>query len=192
MTTEPSFADRHRAAAARFTEVVEGVQDWDVPTPVKEWTARDVVGHLVEWFPGFLQGGSAEQLEPGPSAADDPVAAWAHQRDQVQALLEDESRAGATYRSDMLPEMPLGQVVDQFYTADVFMHTWDLARATGQDDTLDERVVTPMHQGMRGMEQMIRGSGQFGEEQPVKEGATEQERFIAFIGRDPYWQPPGR
>lgn len=49
-----------------------------------------------------------------------------------------------------------------------------------------------MHQGMRGMEQMIRGSGQFGEEQPVKEGATQQERLIAFIGRDPYWQPPGR
>ena len=29
------------------------------------------------------------------------------------------------------------QAVSQFFTADVFMHTWDLARATGQDDTLD-------------------------------------------------------
>lgn len=190
MTTQPSYADRHRAAAARFTEVVEGVRDWDVPTPVKEWTARDVVAHLVEWFPGFLQGGSGERLEPGPSVTEDPVGAWAHQRDQVQALLEDESRAGATYRSEMLGEMPLGQLVDQFYTADVFMHTWDLARATGQDDTLDERVVAPMYEGMRGMEQMIRGSGQFGEEQPVADDASLQDRFIAFIGRDPAWAPP--
>ena len=26
--------------------------------------------------------------------------------------------------------IPLPQVIDQFYTTDVFMHTWDLARAT--------------------------------------------------------------
>ena len=28
-------------------------------------------------------------------------------------------------------------MVDQFFTSDVLFHTWDLARATGQDDTLD-------------------------------------------------------
>lgn len=70
------------------------------------------------------------------------------------------------------------------------MHTWDLARATGQDDSLDEATLRPMHEGMRAMGEMLRASGQFGQEQPVADDATEQERFIAFIGRDPRCQPP--
>ena len=37
---------------------------------------------------------------------------------------------------------------------------------------------------------MIQGSGQFGEQQPVPDDATTQERFFAFIGRDPRWTPP--
>lgn len=149
-----------------------------------------MVDHLVTWLPGFLGAGADVTLEPGPSADEDPRAAWAHQRDQVQALLDDEGRMAQTYRSDVLGEMPLGEVVDRFYTADVFMHTWDLARATGQDDTLDQATLQPLHQGMRAMGEMLRASGQFGQEQPVADDAPEQDRFLAFIGRDPYWQPP--
>ena len=45
-------------------------------------------------------------------------------------------RAGRS-RTRTPATMPLDVAVDRFYTTDVFMHTWDLARATGQDDTLD-------------------------------------------------------
>ena len=41
----------------------------------------------------------------------------------------------------MLPEMPLSQAISQFYTNDVFMHTWDLARAIGADESLDPDLV---------------------------------------------------
>lgn len=190
MTNHAAAADTHRTVAARFTEVVDGVPDWDAPTPVAEWTARDVVGHLVGWLPDFLAAGCDVRLEPGPPVSDDPRAAWAHHRDQVQALLEDDARAQRPYRSDRLPEMPLAEVVDQFYTQDVFMHTWDLARASGQDDTLDPATVERMDSGMRAMEEMIRASGQFGQEQPVPDGAGLQDRFVAFLGRDPRWHPP--
>ena len=37
---------------------------------------------------------------------------------------------------------------------------------------------------------MIRASGQFGQQQPVPDDASVQERFLAFIGRDPRWAPP--
>jgi len=58
-------ADEYREIAGRFTELVEGVPDdatWERQSPVKEWTARDVVRHLVEWFPGFLEGGTGITL----------------------------------------------------------------------------------------------------------------------------------
>ena len=46
-------ADEHRRIAGAFTTTVEGVaeESWDQPAPVEGWVARDVVGHLVEWFP---------------------------------------------------------------------------------------------------------------------------------------------
>ena len=54
-------------------------------TPVEGWAARDVVRHLVEWFPSFLQAGAGIELARGPSVDDDPVAAWQVHADAVQA-----------------------------------------------------------------------------------------------------------
>jgi hypothetical protein len=44
--------------------------------------------------------------------------------------------------------MPLGQAIDMIYTSDVFLHRWDLARATGQDETLDPDKCAAMLEGM--------------------------------------------
>ena len=45
-------ADEHRPSPV-FTERVRGVPPdaWDNPAPCEGWAARDVVRHLVEWFP---------------------------------------------------------------------------------------------------------------------------------------------
>ncbi len=79
-------AEEHRVVAGGFTERVRGVpaNGWDAPAPVPDWRARDVVRHLVEWFPAFLRGGSDTVLPPGPSVDHDPVAAWAHHVAAVQ------------------------------------------------------------------------------------------------------------
>ena len=61
---------------ALFSDRVRGVTDWDAPSPVEGWAARDVVRHLVEWFPAFLAGGAGVELPSGPSVDDDPVEAW--------------------------------------------------------------------------------------------------------------------
>ncbi|HEX8345126.1 MAG TPA: maleylpyruvate isomerase N-terminal domain-containing protein, partial [Actinoplanes sp.] len=123
-----SAADEHRRIAADFTERVRGVAPgaWDNPAPCEGWAARDVVRHLVEWLPGFLQGGAGVELPPVPSVDDDPVAAWTAHTAAVQALLDDPGTAGKVMKNPHLPEMPLDRAIDQFYTADVFMHTWDL------------------------------------------------------------------
>ncbi len=184
-----SIPERYRAAAAAFTERVQGTTDWDVPTPVKEWCARDVVGHLA-WLPGMIGGGSSVTFEPIPSADLDPVATWAALDRQVQALLDDPATADLIYSSQFIGTKPVPEVVDQYFTSDVIFHTWDLARATGQDDQLDEAFIAGAYAGMQQMGEMIRASGQFGEQQPVPDDATVQEQFFAFIGRDPRWTPP--
>ena len=55
--------EEYREVAGAFTERVRGVADWDVSAPVAGWTARDVVRHLVEWFPSFLESGAGITLQ---------------------------------------------------------------------------------------------------------------------------------
>ena len=86
-------------------------------------------------------------------------------------------------------EMSLHTAVDMIYNADVFMHTWDLARATGQDDRLDPAFCEQLVTGMAGMEEVLRGSGQYGPAVPVPADADPQTRLLGFIGRDPFWKP---
>ena len=87
-------------------------------------------------------------------------------------------------------EVPLDQAIDRFYTADVFMHTWDLARATGQDDRLDPELCAEMLAGMEPIDEMLRASGQYGPRVPVPADADAQTRLLGFIGRDPAWTRP--
>jgi uncharacterized protein (TIGR03086 family) len=180
-------ADEHRRVAGAFTTTVEGVAPdaWDNPAPVDGWVARDVVGHLVEWFPAFLDGATDVRLPAGPSVADDPVGAWRSQTDAVQALLDDPETAQREYDFPHMGRMSLEQVTDMIYTGDVFMHRWDLARATGQDETLDPEKCTVMLEGMLPMDEMLRQSGQYGPRVEVPDDADATTKLMAFIGRTP-------
>ncbi|MGV9710823.1 maleylpyruvate isomerase family mycothiol-dependent enzyme [Gordonia sp. NPDC003424] len=179
-------AERHRAVAAGFTEQVAVVSDWDAPTPVGQWAARDVVAHLVEWFPAFLAGGGVI-LPDGPSVDDGPDVAWRAHSDSVQALL-DSPAADDTFRHPMAGEHRLADAIDQFYTADVYMHTWDLAVSAGRRPDLDPAFATQLLDGMAGIEELLRSSGQYGPAMPVPDDADPVTRLVGFIGRDPGWR----
>lgn len=180
--------ERHRRVVGDFTYHVQRVADWDVPTPVDGWTARDVVDHLVTWLPSFLSAGAVE-LPTRPAVDDGPVAAWTSHADAVQALLDDPQRGAAQFTHEHVGSMPVTEAIDRFYTADVFMHTWDLARASGQDVSLDPDFCATLLAGMESMEEAMRASGQFGPKVEVSKDASPQGRLIGFIGRDPNWRP---
>jgi uncharacterized protein (TIGR03086 family) len=180
-------AARHREVAATFGTLVAGAGSWQAPAPVAGWTALDVVAHLVEWFPGFLSGGGVT-LPAGPPVADEPAAAWQHQSGAVQSLLDERGEEAFTH--PYAGTHRLADAIDRFYTADVFMHSWDLARATGQDVALDEELAATLLEGMRPIEDVMRSSGQYGEPVPVADDAPVVDRLMGFIGRDPAWSPP--
>jgi uncharacterized protein (TIGR03086 family) len=182
-----SASEEHRSIAGAFTDRVRVVPEdaWDAPAPVEGWCARDVVRHLVEWFPAFLKSGNGIELPSGPSVDEDPVAAWTVHSDGVQALLDDPSTAGKTLTNQHIGEVPLDQAVDRFYTSDVFMHTWDLARATGQDETLDATKCAELLAGMLPLDQVLRATGQYGARVEVPNDADVQTQLLGFIGRTP-------
>jgi uncharacterized protein (TIGR03086 family) len=175
--------------AGGFTERVLGTLDWGAPAPVEGWRARDVVRHLTDWLPGLLAGGADIHLSTGISVDDDPTAAWlAHSR-AVQALLDDPSTSEKPLQNKHLGQITVAQAIDRFYTTDVFLHTWDLARATGQDDRLDPGLCASLLAEMAPLDDALRASGHYGPRVAIPPDADPQDQLIAFIGRNPFWVP---
>jgi len=182
-------AERHRQVCRLFTDRVCGTRLWDSPSPVAGWVARDIVGHLTQWLPAFLSAGAAIDLPRGPSPDADPVATWSVHCTAVQALLDDPATADQVLTNPHIGALTVDRAIDQFYTPDVFMHTWDLARATGQNDLLDADFCEQLLAGMEPMEDVIRSSGQYGPRLQVPADADSQTKLLGFIGRDPSWRP---
>lgn len=179
-------ADRYRRIASGFTERVRAVPDaaWEHPAPCEGWVARDVVRHLVEWVPAFFRDAGGPNL-PSGSVDHDPVAAWISLDLALQAVLDDPSASAASISHPRAGTHRLDVAIDAFVTGDVLVHTWDLARATGLDETLDPAEVSRLLDGMEPYDEVLRSSGQYGARIPVPEGADPQTRLIAFTGRQP-------
>lgn len=181
------MADRYRTVAGAFTERVAGVpaDAWSNDAPPEGWDARDVVRHLLEWVPGLLSSGSDVELTDGPSVDDDPLGAWTTMSDAIQAVLDDPAVSERRFSHPKAGDHPLDQAIGMFVMGDVLLHTWDLARATGQDETLDPAEVVAMYEGMLPIDEMLRQSGQYGPKVEVPDDADVQTKLIAFVGRQP-------
>jgi uncharacterized protein (TIGR03086 family) len=184
-------AERFRVVAAAFSARVDAVpaDAWECPAPCEGWVARDVVRHLVEWLPGpgFLLGTFGVDTGPIPSVDADPAAAWSVVRQAIERALDDP--AVATRVEDCGPpgRLSLEGAVDMTCTPDVLIHTWDLSRATGQDERLDAAEVHRQLVGIEAMppevDEAMRSSGHYGPRVMVSDDADEQTRLLAIMGR---------
>lgn len=179
-------AEQFRRFSALLTDRLRQVPPdaWESPSPCDGWSARDVVGHMVEWMPGFLASVGAP-IAPGPSVADDPVAAWDHVAGEVQAVLDDPELAQREFAHEHLGTDTVEHAIAMIMVGDIVIHTWDIARATGGDETLPADYVHGMLEGMQAMDEVLRASGQFGPKVPVADDADEQTQLLAFMGRTP-------
>lgn len=180
------IADRYRRVARTFTERVRDVPGdaWERPAPCEGWVARDVVRHLVEWVPAFFRDAGGPAF-PAGSVDHDVLAAWTSLDGAIQAVLDDRSASAERISHPRAGEHRLDDAIDAFVTGDVLVHTWDLARATGLDETLDADEVRRMLDGMEPFDEVLRSSGHYGARVAVPEDADAQTRLIAFTGRQP-------
>ncbi|MGK5112351.1 MULTISPECIES: TIGR03086 family metal-binding protein [unclassified Geodermatophilus] len=186
---------RRRADAFEATVAAVGDADWSRPSPCAEWDARDVVRHIVDMHHVMLRP-YGQTPASAPSVDDDPLAAFRTARAEVEAILADpalatrqtESPAGTMAGADM---------VDQVASADLVLHRWDLARATGQDDAIDAEELERMWPGLQQIPDVMRVPGAFGPGVvvfgpvvEVPDDAPLQDRALGLVGRDPAWTPP--
>jgi len=177
------IADRYRRRAAAFTARVEAVPDdrWSSPTPCEGWTVAELVAHVAE-AAGLFLALVDRQPPPAPSAADDPVGAWLASRDAIVDGLADPAVARLEYEGE-LGQATFEMAIDRFASTDLVLHTWDLSRAAGLDERLDPDDVHQIFEAMRPVDEMLRRSGSFGPKVEPPDGADEQTRLLAFLGR---------
>lgn len=178
------IAERYERITAQFTERVRAVPAgaWDNPSPCEGWTARDIVGHLTEWIPAFF-GSQGVEFPLVPPVQDDPAGAWETVQVTIAKALADPTMAAKRVETPFTTQS-LAETVDMIVTGDVFTHTWDLARATGQDETLDADHLQRMIAAMGTMpDEVLRADGMFGPRIDVPGDADDQTRFLAYAGR---------
>ena len=166
-----------------MAQTIEGVPDdqWEAATPCDGWTARDLVGHLVDTSGMFL-GFIGKEVSGAPSVDDDPAGAFTAASGAVQGALDDPATASQEY-DGMFGRTTFAKSVDGFLSADLVIHRWDLARATGQDETLPPEEVQRVHEALAPMDEKMRGPGAFGPKLDPPPGADEQTKLLAFLGR---------
>jgi uncharacterized protein (TIGR03086 family) len=185
------IAERFRRVAEGLTLTIATVPDdaWDNPSPCEEWTARDVLAHLIDWLPGpgFLLGTFDVETRPLPAVADDPAEAWAAVRDAIQGGLDDPAVAQRIEDCGPPGQLSFEAAVDMTCTPDVLIHTWDLAQAAHVPVELDAAEIARQAAGIvslpPGVDEAMRASGHFGPRVEVPDDADALTRVLAFNGR---------
>jgi uncharacterized protein (TIGR03086 family) len=195
MTEE--ILSRYQRRANDFERKVAAVGpgQWANQSPCADWLARDVVGHIVEMH-GVMLRPLGLDLSPAPSIDTDPLAAFRSARADIEAVLTAPALAGVESTTPGGVQT-VAEHIDGVVSADMVLHGWDLARATGQDETIDPQEVEQMWAENQAvpdaMMAKLRTPGAFGPgivvfgpEVKVPAEAPLQDRLLGFIGRDPY------
>jgi uncharacterized protein (TIGR03086 family) len=137
-------------AQAQFTDRVDAVEpdQWEDES-LPGWTVADLVAHLVNealWVPPLLAGEPFDLIDgrfPEDTTdllGDDPFTGWESAADAaLSAFAEDDALIRTVHLSR--GPTPAAQYIEEM-TADLTVHSWDLAHATGGDTELDGELIT--------------------------------------------------
>lgn len=194
------LVERYRGAsdgfARRLAEVRAG--QWEWTTPCTEWNVRQLVNHMTRAnlsYVRLLAGGTKEEFiraRDVDALGDDPVSAYAR---SVRDLADAFPRDGAEHPT---LDHPLGRMPSRqglaMRTTDSAIHTWDLARAVGADERLDDGLVAwiteyldEIYAGLPETPVAPTSAHRFfaAPTGPLPSDASAQHRLLHIMGRDP-------
>lgn len=183
--------------ASHFQRALDGFEErlhevppggWHGGTPCTDWDVHALVNHIVgelAWMPPILAGRTIAEVGDrfdGDLLGDDPLSAWRTARSEAAAAAAE---PGARERTVHLSfgDLPGGEYLDQV-TSDLTIHTWDLARAVGADEHLDDDLVGAVYEFMAPQADQWRGAGVFAEAVDTPAGADLQAQLLGITGRN--------
>jgi uncharacterized protein (TIGR03086 family) len=160
---------------------------WHNATPCDDWDVRVLVNHVaVEqlWVPPLAAGSAVADVGTrldGDQLGDDPVASWDA---AVEASLRAFEAPGALDGTVALSsgERPMSEYCWEM-TTDALIHSWDLARGIGADESLDPELSQLVYERTLPIAERLQESGMFKPPVPVPDDAPLQTKLLALFGR---------
>jgi uncharacterized protein (TIGR03086 family) len=186
------LVELHGRCGQRFAALVAGVgrEQWHADTPCSEWDVRALVHHLLYeqvWVPPVFEGLTMEQVGnrfEGDLLGDDS-STWpgllASSLEEAHAVVARPGSLGRTVHLSF-GEASAHEYVMQL-TADLAIHSWDLARATRQRDTLVPDAVALLLPWTEATVHLWAGTGLFGPRIDAGPDASDDVRLLGLLGR---------
>jgi uncharacterized protein (TIGR03086 family) len=172
----------------RIVEQVSGDR-WGASTPCTEWDARQVANHIIGenlWAGELLRGKTVAEVGTaldGDLTGDDPAAAYRRSVEVARQAIEAPGAMEATCH------LSFGDYSGADYASQLFMdtliHGWDIAKGTGLEVRLDAELVAQCLPIAEEFTRKFRSAGVFGDDLPVTDGADQQTKLLALVGRRP-------
>jgi uncharacterized protein (TIGR03086 family) len=164
---------------------------WDLPTPCREWSVRDLTNHVVGedlWAVPLMRGSTIEEVGDrldGDVLGADPVqtarSAAQEATRTVAMTLPEHGTVHLSYGDDTMDEY-----IHQL-AADHLVHSWDLAAAIGADPRLDPDLVADVATWFERAESLYRSGGVIAARRSLD--GDPQHDLLAKFGRDAGWGP---
>jgi uncharacterized protein (TIGR03086 family) len=189
MNLHPQLTEAADAAA----RVVSGVspEQFDGPTPCTDWDVRALMNHIILWTSYSLErrahgeSVSEELMSTDFAAAPDFAADYRAQLDRALAAWADP--AAWDRKLDVMGSATPAADVAALNLAEMVLHGWDLAVATGQAYALPEAAAQAALAAVEANAELFRQYQGFAPAVAVPESASALGRTLAASGRDPRW-----
>lgn len=163
----------------------------DRATPCSDWDLRTLLNHTILWTSY-----SAERRAYGESVAEELMSKdFTAEPGYAQAYQAQIARAVQAWSDPEAWQRELGVMgsttpaadVAAMLIAEMVLHGWDVARATGQDYHCDDQVAQAVLKTVEAQGDLFRQYQGFAAVVPVPDDATAFDRALALSGRDPQW-----
>ncbi|ETX01520.1 TIGR03086 family metal-binding protein [Candidatus Entotheonella palauensis] len=179
--------ERWKGLTEAFTQRLDAVSDnqWDGSTPCADFTVRQLVSHAIDvqrMVPKALGDSGAIDTPNG----DDLKSTWKAVHGAALAAYTAEGALDKEIDSPLGGKMPAGQVLGGPPSLDLMIHTWDLARAIGADESLPEdacQMALGLLQSLPS--EALRQPGRFENAIEPPAGADAKTQLLCFTGRQP-------
>jgi uncharacterized protein (TIGR03086 family) len=171
---------RLHTAASGMTRAIVAADTrgaWGAASPCEGWTAGDVADHIIDNYVSV-----AARLGDKVTRSGDRVRDWGAARASVLRAAEQKG-ALDTLVTGPEGEMPFGRFLAVYVEVDTLVHTWDIARAVGADESLDEEVCRRCYERLLPADETMRRSGSFGPKLGSGADYPIQVKALRFFGR---------
>lgn len=153
---------------------------WSASTPCTQWTVADVTEHLI-----YVNQSFTAQLQP-----EDGIASTTHTGSPSSELLAQYRCSTEELRRALVcAAQPDGQLPTSLRirlalrVADLVIHGWDIATATGGCLQIDDHLVDEVLAFADSRRAALQRGGQFTAPQPISSNAPAIDRLAALSGR---------